>query len=53
LLITIATFFPTLIACPHLLRGHEKSKFSDGYNAVQAASNIHRVIFENSLVAAP
>lgn len=32
------------------LYGQDKSGFPDGYDAVQAAPNSHRVIFENALV---
>jgi hypothetical protein len=32
------------------LYGQDKSGFPDGYDAVQAAPNSHRVIFENTLV---
>ena len=32
------------------LYGQDKSAFPDGYDAVQAAPNSHRVIFENELV---
>jgi len=49
-LIAIATFFPSLIACTPLIYGEDKSGFPDGYDAVQAAPNSHKVIFENSLV---
>ena len=48
-LIALATFFPTLIAC-RLVYAQDKSGFPDGYDAVQAAPNSHKVIFENSLV---
>lgn len=49
-LIAAATFFSTLIVSPRALYGRDKSGFPDGYDAVQAAPNSHRVIFENSLV---
>jgi hypothetical protein len=49
-LIAIAKFFPSLIACTPLMYGEDKSGFPDGYDAVQAAPNSHKVIFENSLV---
>ena len=42
----LATFLPTLIADPRL----HKAGFPDGYDAVQAAPNSHKVVFENSLI---
>jgi hypothetical protein len=39
-----------LLATHHLVGGQNKTGFPDGYDAVQAAPNTHKVIFENSLV---
>ena len=38
------------MACPLVADRQDKSGFSDGYDAVQAAPNSHKVIFENALV---
>jgi hypothetical protein len=40
-----------LLAGPHFyLHGQDKTAFPDGYDAVQAAPNSHKVIFENEFV---
>ena len=39
-----------LLAGHYYLYGQDKSGFPDGYDAVQAAPDTHKVIFENSLV---
>lgn len=49
-LMAMAAFVSTLIRQPLLIYGQDKPGFADGYDAVQAAPNSHRVIFENSLV---
>ena len=42
--------FLALFAGHLYLHGQDKSDFPDGYDAVQAAPNSHKVIFENALV---
>lgn len=39
-----------LIAGHFYLYGQDKSEFPEGYDAVQAAPNSHKVVFENALV---
>ncbi len=39
-----------LFACHFYLYGQDKSEFPDGYDAVQAAPNSHKVVFENAFV---
>jgi hypothetical protein len=39
-----------LVAGREYLYGQDKSDFPDGYDAVQAAPDTHKVIFENALV---
>jgi hypothetical protein len=41
---------PAFFAWPHIAYAQDKSGFPDGYDAVQAAPNSHKVIFENALV---
>ena len=41
---------PALIALPRIVYAQDKSGFPDGYDAVQAAPNSHKVIFENAIV---
>jgi hypothetical protein len=48
----LGSVFPAFIACPSFASQQDKSGFPDGYDAVQAAPNSHKVIFENSLVRA-
>ncbi len=43
---------PALIALPRIVYAQDKSGFPDGYDAVQAAPNSHKVIFENAVVRA-
>lgn len=40
----------TLFAGHFYLYGQDKSEFPDGYDAVQAAPNSHKVVFENAFV---
>jgi hypothetical protein len=44
------TFALVIFAGHSYLYARDKSEFPDGYDAVQAAPNSHRVIFENELV---
>lgn len=46
---SLGSVLPAIFACP-LVYGQEESGFPDGYDAVQAAPNSHKVIFENALV---
>lgn len=46
----LGSVFPAFIACPSVAYPQDKSGFPDGYDAVQAAPNSHRVIFENAFV---
>lgn len=46
----ITGVLPAFIAFPRIAYGQDKSGFPDGYDAVQAAPNSHKVIFENALV---
>ena len=46
----IVNILPVLVLCPRLGYAQEKSGFPDGFDAVQAAPNSHKVIFENALV---
>jgi hypothetical protein len=39
-----------LLAGRFYLYGQDKSEFPEGYDAVQAAPNSHKVVFENALV---
>ena len=39
-----------LFAGHFYLYGQDKSEFPDGYDAVQAAPNSHKVVFENAFV---
>jgi len=49
--LTIFAFvFLPLFAGYFYLYGQDKSEFPDGYDALQAAPNSHRVVFENALV---
>ena len=45
-----ATVLSALVACPRIVCAQDKSGFPEGYDAVLAAPNSHRVIFENALV---
>jgi len=49
LVVLIASFF-VLSAGFFYLYGQDKSGFPDGYDAVQAAPDYHKVIFENAFV---
>jgi hypothetical protein len=40
----------SLFAGHFYLYGQDKSEFPDGYDAVQAAPNSHKVVFENEFV---
>ena len=42
--------FLTLFAGHFYLYAQDKSEFPDGYDAVQAAPNSHKVVFENAFV---
>jgi hypothetical protein len=46
----IGSVLAVFLATPRLLGAQDKSGFPDGYDAVQAAPNSHKVIFENALV---
>ena len=46
----IGGVLPSFIASRHFAYVQAKSGFPDGYDAVQAAPNSHKVIFENALV---
>src|SRR5579863_322275 len=48
--VAVAAFALVTFAGHSYLHAQDKSGFPDGYDAVQAAPNSHRVIFENSLV---
>jgi hypothetical protein len=49
-LMALASVFSEFIACPSLACPQGTSGFPDGYDAVQAAPNSHKVIFENGFV---
>lgn len=46
----IGSTLPVFIAGPRIMHAQDKSGFPDGYDAVQAAPNSYKVIFENALV---
>jgi len=46
----IGSVLPVLIAPSLIVHGQERSGFPDGYDAVQAAPDTHKVIFENNFV---
>lgn len=46
----VVTVALVMLAGRFYLYGQDKSGFPDGYDAVQAAPNSHRVIFENAFV---
>ena len=46
----LGSVFPALLVCPDFISAQDESAFPDGYDAVQAAPNSHKVIFENELV---
>lgn len=50
ILAALATVIPTFIAPRGVADSGDQSGFPAGYDAVQAAPNSHRVIFENSIV---
>ena len=50
LIVILMVSFPILLAARFYLYGQDKSSFPDGYDAVQAAPQTHKVIFENELV---
>lgn len=50
IIVALGTVIPVLLSRKGLAESADKSGFPDGYDAVQAAPNSHRVIFENSLV---
>jgi hypothetical protein len=50
ILAVIGSAFPAVMARPLTGYAQDKSGFPDGYDAVQAAPNSHRVIFENEFV---
>lgn len=49
-LVAIGSVLPALISCSEIATAQEKPGFPDGFDAVQAAPNSHKVIFENELV---
>src|ERR1700721_2786222 len=49
-IVILVLTFMALPARHFYLYGQEKSGFPDGYDAVQAAPNSHRVVFENEFV---
>jgi hypothetical protein len=46
----LGSVFSAFIAYPSIAYPQDKSGFPDGYDAVQAAPNSHKVIFENAFV---
>ena len=46
ILAVLSSVFPVFIACPSMAYPQDKSGFPEGYDAVQAAPNSHKVIFE-------
>jgi len=46
----LGSVFPVLLVAPDSAYAQGESGFPDGYDAVQAAPNSHKVIFENALV---
>lgn len=50
ILAVIGSVFPMLIASRRIAYAQHGPGFPDGYDAVQAAPNSHKVIFENALV---
>ena len=49
-LAVVGSALPALWAMPRICLAQDKTGFPDGYDAVQAAPDSHRVIFENGLV---
>lgn len=47
---SISAVVPIFVSYPRNGYGQEKFGFPDGYDAVQAAPNSHKIIFENALV---
>lgn len=47
---TLASLTPVFLVFPEIAYPQDKTGFPDGYDAVEAAPNSHRVIFENALV---
>jgi len=50
ILAALGPVIPAFIVSQGIANPQDKSGFPDGYDAVQAAPNSHRVIFENALV---
>ena len=50
LIVGVTVGFLALFAGCFYLYGQDKSSFPDGYDAVQAAPDTHKVIFENEFV---
>jgi hypothetical protein len=50
ILAALGWVFPAFAACSGSASPQEKSDFPDGYDAVQAAPNSHKVVFENAFV---
>jgi hypothetical protein len=49
-LASFGSALPLFLANPRIAPAQGKSNFPDGFDAVQAAPNSHKVIFENALV---
>ena len=49
-LAAIGSALPVFLANPRIAHPQSKTGFPDGFDAVQAAPNSHKVIFENALV---
>jgi hypothetical protein len=50
ILAALGSVFPAFIHCASIAYPQDKSGFPDGYDAVEAAPNSHKVIFENAFV---
>ena len=50
ILAALGFVFPVMATCPSIAAPQEKSDFPEGYDAVQAAPNSHKVVFENAFV---
>jgi hypothetical protein len=48
--VAAGVFLSAFLARPRIVEAQDKTGFPDGYDAVQAAPNSHKVIFENALV---
>jgi hypothetical protein len=50
ILAALGFVFPVFATCQGMASPQEKSDFPDGYDAVEAAPNSHKVVFENAFV---